>query len=58
MTTHEPPRPADEREPRRGASMHSDVPTWHDVCSCEPEPRWREVAEAGATDEARTPRAR
>ena len=25
--------------------MHDDVETWTDICTCEPEGRWREVAE-------------
>jgi hypothetical protein len=25
--------------------MHTDVETWTDICSCEPEPRWQALAE-------------
>jgi hypothetical protein len=31
-----------EPEPR---SMHENVETWTDCCSCEPEPRWQALAE-------------
>jgi hypothetical protein len=27
-------------------TMHDDVETWTDTCSCEPETRWQAVAEA------------
>ena len=32
-------------EPRRRVTMHDDVETWVDTCSCEPEPRWQALAE-------------
>jgi hypothetical protein len=31
-------------------TMHDDVETWTDTCSCEPEPRWQAVAEALAEE--------
>jgi len=35
---------ADPAPPVR--TMHDDVQSWTDSCSCEPEPRWQAVAEA------------
>jgi hypothetical protein len=45
---------ADEQQPNEQPAdaapqfrtMHDDVETWTDTCSCEPEPRWQAVAEA------------
>lgn len=34
---------ATKRPPRAPRSMHEDVPTWCDCCSCEAEPRWQAV---------------
>lgn len=43
-----------ERRSRRPArTMHDDVETWTDTCTCEAEPRWREVAEQIEREEAR-----
>jgi hypothetical protein len=42
------PRPTDtttpgiEAAPKKGLSMHEDVPVWYDCCSCEAEPYWLE----------------
>ena len=30
---------------KKPISMHEGVPTWHDCCCCEAEPRWVAVAE-------------
>ena len=32
-------------QPRGPRSLHADVETWTDTCSCEPEPRWQALAE-------------
>lgn len=34
----------DDREPT-GTTMHDGVETWDDICLCEPEARWKAVAE-------------
>jgi hypothetical protein len=33
------------RHPRSRLSMHEGVPDWVDTCCCEPETRWRRLAE-------------
>jgi hypothetical protein len=46
------PAPSQPQHPEVGCqkplvtsrSMHEGVPDWHDVCCCEAEPRWVEVA--------------
>ena len=34
-----------EHKPRPPKSLHANVETWTDACSCEPEPRWQAIAE-------------
>lgn len=43
------------REPR---SMHEDVPTWCDCCSCEAEPRWQAVEDEMEEDRRREAQAK
>jgi hypothetical protein len=45
--SHDPnnPPPAEAARKARPLSMHEDVPTWCDTCSCEPEPRWKDLEE-------------
>lgn len=33
------------RRSKQSLSMHDGIGVWCDCCSCEPEPRWIEVAE-------------
>lgn len=40
-----PPEPPQKPAARKSLSMHENVATWCDCCSCEAEPRWLEVAE-------------
>ncbi|MGD8588620.1 MAG: hypothetical protein PVG22_07280 [Chromatiales bacterium] len=35
-------KPDAEPSPKKGLSMHEDVPVWYDCCSCEAEPYWVE----------------
>lgn len=45
---------SDSKQPEAPAkktiSMHEGVPTWHDCCCCEAEPRWVAVAEELSID--------
>lgn len=36
----------EEQTGRQRENMHSDVESWDDTCSCEPEARWQEAGEA------------
>lgn len=38
--------PAPQAQTDNPASMHDNVQTWDDLCSCEPEARWAAVADA------------
>jgi hypothetical protein len=41
-----PEKAQNERESAaKPISMHDNVEVWEDCCVCEPEPRWRELAE-------------
>jgi hypothetical protein len=37
-------RPAAEEHPRF-KTMHDNLESWTDTCSCEPEPRWQALAD-------------
>jgi len=40
-----------ETAKRAKPTMHADVRTWDDTCSCEPEPRWAALAEPEAGEQ-------
>jgi len=52
MGDSHPRAPDEKHQPRRKASksMHETKALWCDCCSCEAEPRWREVAEEMGID--------
>jgi hypothetical protein len=41
---------------RAKSTMHEDVPSWEDTCSCEPEPRWADLADQQANETPRRTR--
>lgn len=44
--TREPVRSVSKTDASTAApNMHADTPIWHDVCCCEPEPRWQALAD-------------
>ncbi|MFW5683159.1 MAG: hypothetical protein ACOC1G_09165 [Phycisphaeraceae bacterium] len=40
----------DPCEPTKGGRLHEHATSWCDTCTCEAEPRWREVGEACGID--------
>ena len=40
----------DPCEPTKGGRLHENAPSWCDTCTCEAEPRWRELGEACGID--------